>query len=312
MLFNLSLKKNKKGFTLIEILVGVAVFAVVAMAMYQVYASLFTLTSLNQYKIIALNLANEQFEIVRNLTYSDVGEIGGIPNGKIPHIQNLTRGGVPFVVTMTIRNVDLPFDGTIGSTTNNDLSPADNKLVEVQVDCSGCKGYTPVNLTTTIAPKNLETASTNGALFIKVFDGNGIAVSGADVHIVNAKVTPNIVIDDITDTNGMLQIVDVPPGVEAYNITVSKTGYSTVKSYIPSVNNPNPTQPDATVVIQQVTQVSFSIDKLSTLSISSVSPTCSPRGNIDFNITGSKTIGEEINIATKSEIDQAIDKWYKK
>ncbi len=279
------------GFTLVEILVGVAVFLVVATAVYQAYTSLFVFISLNQYKILALNLANEQFEIARNLSYADVGEVSGVPAGKIPHIQNLTRGGVVFTVTTTVRNVDLPFDGTIGGTPK-DLSPADNKLVEVEVACPTCKNFTPITLTTTVAPKNLETASTNGALFIKVFDANGQPVENADVHIVNSHATTTIVIDDVTDVNGMLQIVDVPPGVNAYNITVSKSGYSTEKTYPPSApGNPNPTEPDATVLVQQVTQVSFSIDRLSALSFSSVSPTCVAVGGIDFSLTGSKNIG---------------------
>src|SRR3989338_5868992 len=117
-------RTHSKSFTLIETLVWVAVFLVIATAVYQAYTSLFTLINLNQYKILGLNLANEQFEIARNLSYSDVGEISGIPNGKIPHVQNFTRGGIPFIVIFTVRNIDLPFDGTIGGAPN-DLSPAD-------------------------------------------------------------------------------------------------------------------------------------------------------------------------------------------
>lgn len=293
--------KNKKriaGFTLIEVLVGVAVFVVIATAMYQAYSSLFVLTSANQYKILALNLANEQFEIVRNLSYENVGEVNGIPNGLVPHEQDLVRGGITFKVVTTIRNVDLPFDGTIGGDPN-DLSPADNKLVEVQVECPLCKNYTPISLTTTIAPKNLETASTNGALFIKVFDANGIPVSEADVIVINSSADPDIIIQDETDVNGMLQIVDVPPGVNAYHISVSKSGYSSAQTFPPGgivhgYLNSTPTQPDATVVVQQVTQVSFAIDKLSTLSFKSLTPLCSPVGNINFTLSGSKTVGFQI------------------
>lgn len=287
--------KKTKGFTLVEVLVGAAVFLVISVAIYQAYSSLFKLTSANQYKILALNLANEQFEIVRNLSYADVGEVGGIPVGKVPSVQNLVRGGVPFKLTTTIRNIDMPFDGTIGGEPN-DLSPADNKLIEVQVDCSACQNFKPITLTTTIAPKNLETASTNGALFIKVFDANGIAVPGATVRVVNTTVNPNIVVEDETDVNGMLQIVDVPPGLQAYSISVSKSGYSSARTYPPGGTvhgylNPTPTQPDATVVIQQVTQVSFAIDLVSTLSFSSVTPTCSAVPALDFTLAGSKTAG---------------------
>lgn len=292
MLYN---NHTKRGFTLVETIVGVAVFLVIATAAYQAYISLFSLIGQSQYKILALSLANEQFEILRNLPYSDVGVTGGIPNGKVPHVQTLTRGNVPFTVTTTIRNVDLPFDGQIGSTTKPDSSPADNKVAEVEVDCSTCKNFTSLTLTTAIAPKNLETASTNGALLIKVFDSNGVPVSNADVHIVNSTVNPSIVIDDVTDNDGFLQVVDAPPGTNVYQITVSKTGYSTDKTYTPgAVGNPNPTKPHATVLVQQLTQVSFSIDQLSTLSFSSVSPECEAVPSIDFTLTGQKTIGPSV------------------
>ncbi|MEO8637881.1 MAG: prepilin-type N-terminal cleavage/methylation domain-containing protein [Candidatus Taylorbacteria bacterium] len=292
-----------RGFTLIEMLVGIAIFTVIFISIYQVYVSLFSFISLNQYKILALNLGNEQIEIARNLAYSDVGVVDSIPDGKIPHIQSLNRGGKAFTVTTTIRNIDLPFDGTIGGSPN-DLSPADNKQIEVEITCPTCKNLSPLTLTATIAPKNLETASTNGALFIKVFDANGIALAGASVHVVNAVPNPDIVIDDVTNTSGMLQIVDAPPGVEAYEITVTKTGYSSDRTYLTGASgNPTPSKPHATVLLGQVTQVSFSIDRTSVVSMKSVTPLCVPVPDVHFTFSGSKTIGPGVlkysaNLAT--------------
>ena len=282
---------KNKAFTLVETLVGVAVFLVIATASYQAYVSLFTLINQNQYKILGLNLANEQFEIIRNLAYSDVGIQGGLPNGKIPHSQTLVRAGVTFEVTTTIRNVDIPFDGTIGGTPN-DLSPADNKLVELEINCLACNSFASLFLTTTVAPRALETSSSNGALFVRVFDANGVAVSGANVHIVNTQANPDIIIDDVTDTSGILQIIDAPPGVEAYEITVTKSGYSTDRTYTDgAVGNPDPLKLHATVVVQQVTQVSFAIDKLSAISFSSLTPTCAVVGGIDFSLVSSGLVG---------------------
>ncbi len=280
---------------MVETLVGVAVFAVVATATYQAYVSLFQLINVNQTKIVALNLANEQFEIIRNLPYSSVGIPGGIPNGVIPHVQTVTRSNIQFTVTTTIRNVDLPFDGQIGSTTKPDLSPADNKTVDVDIDCNTCKNFQTVSLSTRVAPKNLETSSTNGALLIKVFDSNGVPVAGANVNIVNSSATSSITINDVTDVDGILTVVDAPPGVNAYKITVTKSGYSTDRTYTPGVGgNLTPTKPDATVIVQQLTQISFSIDKLSTVSFSSVTPSCTVVPNMDFSLTGEKLIGTNI------------------
>lgn len=263
----------KKGFTLVETLVGIAVFTVIALATYQAYVNIFHLVSASQYRIAAVNLANEQIEIIRNLPYADVGVVGGIPSGKVPHVQVFSRSGYDFYATTTIRNIDLPFDGTIGSTTN-DLSPADNKSVEIEVGCPFCQNFTPVSISTQIAPKNLETASTNGALFVKVFDASGSPVSGADVRITSTSTT----IVDTTNNEGMLQVVDIPPLLSGYSILVEKEGYSTDQTYTP-----------VTVLLQQVTQTSFAVDKVSTIEFNSVTDSCTPVGNFDFSLRGSKT-----------------------
>ncbi|OHA23924.1 MAG: hypothetical protein A3B11_00340 [Candidatus Taylorbacteria bacterium RIFCSPLOWO2_01_FULL_44_26] len=286
--------KNKKGFTLVEVIVGSAVFLVIAIGAYNAYVGLFKLVDLGQYRVLAVSLANEQFELARNMPYSDVGVQNSIPVGLIPHQQTLVRGGVTFSVTSTVRNVDLSFDGTIGGVPN-DLSPADNKLLEITVSCSDCRGMAPITLSGRVAPKNLETASTNGALFIKVFDANGQPVQGAAVHVVNVATTTTIVIDDITDDGGLLQLVDVPPGTNAYRVTVSKSGYSSDRTYPPGgADNPDPSKPDATVILQQVTQISFAIDRLGSLAFQSLTPTCQAVGDFDFSLTGSKDIGQGV------------------
>lgn len=285
---------KNKGFTLIETVVGVAVFALVALAAYQAYTSLFLITTNNQFKIIALNLVNEQFEIMRNMPYTDIGIVNGIPNGKIPYQQTLTRGGVTYTVTATVRNIDQSFDGTV-SASSTDTSAADNKLIELAIACPTCVKFTPIILTTVVAPKNLETASSNGVLTVKVFDANGVAIQDADVTVVNAKATTTITVNDVTDVNGNLVIVDAPPGSSAYAISVTKSGYSTDRTYPPgAATNTNPTKPDATVLVQQVTPTSFSIDRLSTLSFSSVTTVCAAVPNFSFNLVGSKLIGAGI------------------
>ncbi len=286
-----NLKQNtKKGFSLVELLVGVTVFTVICVVVYGAYTSIFDVVKTSRAKLDAVDLSNEQFEIIRNLPYADVGIYGSIPSGLLTHSQTLVRGQNSFDVTTTVRNVDDPFDGTLGGAPN-DLSPADFKLVELEINCTLCKNFVPIVFTTRVAPKNLETASTNGALFVKVFDANGNPVADANVHIVNSTNNPPITIDDVTNANGMLQVVDAPPGVNAYDITVSKSGYSTDKTYAPTGGNPNPVKPLATVALQQVTQLSFTIDRTSTFNVSSVTSSCTPVGNIDFNIKGAKLLG---------------------
>ena len=264
---------------------------IIAVSVYQAYAATINAVRVSRLKITATALANEQFEIIRNLPYTDVGVVGSIPNGQVPHLQNLVRDNTEFVVETTIRNIDDPFDGTIGGSPN-DLSPADYKLAELEISCPACRNFTTLHFTTQVGPRNLETASTNGALFVQVFDASGQPVSGADVHIVNNQAVPAIVIDDTTNNDGLLQIVDAPPGVEAYEITISKSGYSADQTYQTGApGNPNPTKPHATVALQQLTQISFAIDRTSTLDVASVTDTCGSLPSIEFSLDSSKLIG---------------------
>jgi len=280
-----------RGFSLIETLVGVAIFAIIAVSVYEAYTKATAAIQVSRLQTTIIALANEQFEIARNLPYADVGIAGGLPVGKIPNTQTIIRNGVSFSVETIVRSIDDPFDGTIGGT-SSDLSPADYKLIEIEITCASCKNSRPLRFTTRVAPRALETTSTNGALFVRVFDATGQPVSGANVHIENNETAPPIAINDTTNNDGILQIVDAPPGIEAYEITVTKTGYSEDRTYSTGApENPNPTKPHATVAAQLITEISFMIDRLSTLNISSVTQTCAPVGNIDFSLQGSKLIG---------------------
>jgi hypothetical protein len=291
------LYRHQRAFTLMETLIGVGLFLMIMVGVYQGYFAVVEAARAATVRLTAANLANEQFEIVRNLPYSDVGVVSGVPSGKIPLTQTLIRGGYTFTVTAAVRNIDLPFDGTIGGNPN-DLSPADNKLVEFTISCELCTNFLPLSFTGRVAPRNLETASTNGALFVEVFNASGVEVPGASVHIESTIQTPAIDIQDTTNNSGILQIVDIPPGYEEYKITVTKDGYSTSTTYPSGApENPNPTHPHATVVLQNVTQTAFEIDELSTLFISSVTDTCSTVPDADFSITGlTKFIGEDPDI----------------
>ena len=279
------------GFTLVETLVGSLVFIVVALAAYRAFGTLMDTFTISQARITAAALANERFEIMRNLPYEDVGVIASIPPGVIPRTINLTRDGYTFTVQTTIRNVDDPFDGTIGGNPA-DTSPADYKLADLDITCSNCKTMPDLKFTTLVSPHALETASTNGALFVQVFDAAGLPVSSASVHIVNTQTNPDTIIDEITDNEGWVRIIDTPPGTNAYNITATKEGYSQDETYpFGGEAGANPLKPDSTVVVQQVTDAVLSIDLLGSLDVSTVDNTCASTPGVDFSLTGTKLIG---------------------
>lgn len=291
-MLKLNQKRSRAGFTLIESVVGVAVFLMVAAALYQSYLGLLSLVSLSRYRVSAADLATEQFEIARNLPFADVGIQGGVPAGKLAHSQTLVRDGFTFTVLTTVRSVDDALDGVAGGSPN-DSSPSDYKQVEVEVSCTTCRNTSPVTYSTYVAPKNLEGAGTGGVLSLTVFDANGVAVPQARVQITNSSVANPISIDDLTNNQGKLIVYDLPVGTTEYKIIVSKNNYSQEQTYKPGASGSpaNPTNPNATIVLGGVAAKSFAIDRLGTLTLSSRTNTCAVVPNIAYTLSGSKLIG---------------------
>jgi len=282
---------SKDGISVIEAIIGVAVFLLISVGVYQSYSKIIEVVRLSRLRSTAATVANEKIELIRNLPFKDVGIVNGFPAGKILATETITRDGVQFSVQTTVRNIDDPFDGIVGGSPN-DTAPADYKLVEVNITCLNCRIFQPFIQTTIVSPKDLEIAGGGGALFIKVIDANGNPVPQAKVHVENKKLTPNLFIDDLTNNLGLLQLVDVPSSTGGYNSSTTKAGYSTDQTY-PSggSDNPNPIKEDSTVASGQVTQVTLAIDRVSTINVSTTNQICSVLPNISFRVDGAKLIG---------------------
>ncbi|OGY68931.1 MAG: hypothetical protein A3H59_00490 [Candidatus Jacksonbacteria bacterium RIFCSPLOWO2_02_FULL_43_9] len=292
-------KKKYKGISIAETVIAIAIFSIVGISLYQLSTQLTRLTRVSRDEIAATALAQEEFEKIRNLPYASIGILNGIPQGILPKTQAVTRDGISFEITRTVRNIDDPFDGTINGSPK-DTAPSDYKLLEIQLSCPMCRDGGDYTFSSHIAPKNTETSSNNGALFIQVFDANGQPIQGANVHIANSSAVPPILIDETTNAAGMLQLVDVPTGTKKYKITVTKDGYSTQRT-MGNDEVSNPTKPHATVSTQQVTQISFSIDTLSTINILTATATCTPIPSLPFTLAGSKMIGSSPNTPKYSQ-----------
>ncbi|MFA6078823.1 MAG: carboxypeptidase regulatory-like domain-containing protein [Candidatus Omnitrophota bacterium] len=283
-------KRIKSGFSLIEVLVGTALFLTVAVSAYGAFANLLKLANASKARTLAVHLADEQFEIIRNMPYISVGLTNGIPLGILPQTQSLTRGGISFTVSLTVRNINL----------STSTVQASDKLIEVEVDCPGCQGFQPVVLTGQVSPANLQSAGNGGALVVQVFDANGQPVHDATV-VVQSLATSTVTNTDTTNNDGVLNVIGVPPGPNMYRVTVNKSGYSTDRTYpLGGSGNPDPTKPDITILDQQVSQASFAIDRLSTLHFSSVTPLCVPVGGMSFDLAGAKQIGTNVSKYSQS------------
>lgn len=286
-----AIRRGERGFTIIELLIGLFVLVILISGAVGAISSITTVVKLARQKTGLNALVASDLEIVRNLPYSQVGTVNGNPTGTLPDAsnpKNITVEGRSYQVYYEVTYLDDPADGTVLSNPA-DTAPNDYKQVKMFVKEVATNKVTTI--LTNVAPQGLEGTNNAGALVIKVFNAVGQPVPNASVHIENLARNPDIVLDRQTDSNGQWIEVGLPAWVNGYHIVVTKTGYSTDQTYPITVQNPNPIKPDATIVNGQVTQVSFAIDLLSNLTIKTVDQFCQSLSGVGINVKGAKTIG---------------------
>lgn len=282
--------ESRKGTSLIDLVISMGILGVLFGGIYLVYFSVVTAIANIGVRTAASAAIDQEIETIRNLPYSSVGTVFGVPSGVIPQSQTVSIENFTFTLQTTIRNIDDPFDGTLGGNPN-DTAPNDYKLVSIQATCPLCANSISITVTTTVAPKNLESATQNGSLFLYALDANGNSVQDATMHVTNASVTPSIDLTDTTNVSGVLELVGVPTSTRNYQIVVTKDGFSSDQTYPPTASNPNPVKPSATVVPQTVTALTFSIDHVSMLTVAASDNRCVPIAHAPFSLQGSKMIG---------------------
>jgi len=261
---------KKNGFTLVEVLIGTTLMLIVFLGIFGLIRLAFKMVGQSKARITATALANQKIELVRNLSYNDVGTIGGIPAGTIPETEDITQNRIIYTVKTTVVYIDDPFDGLAPT----DPLPTDYKRVKVNVSWSGFLGGN-VFLQTDVAPKGVETTGSGGIISVRVFDANGQPVPQADVHIENNAVSPAIDAHYQTNNAGGLFLPGAPACSDCYKITVTKSGYSSDRTYaVGEVINgqtlATPARPLVSVILNETSEVSFSIDRLASLSVQTI------------------------------------------
>ncbi|MCS7183975.1 MAG: hypothetical protein NZ866_01335 [Patescibacteria group bacterium] len=306
--------KNNLSYTLIEILIALFFIVVLSYLILGSFLNFLKSTLYSRLSLQILSALEDELEIIRVLNYEDVGIIDGWPRGKLTREKIVNYQGLDIKINYYIRNIDNPADGILGGNPN-DSAPADYKLVELEGECLNCSiKIKKQTLTTIIAPKNVESSTKNGSLFIQVINASGQAISEANIQVINNATSPPIIINDLTNNQGMLQLIDIPTGTNVYQITVTKEGYSVDKTYLPGANeNPNPIIPHQTVIEQSLTTVTFQIDRLANLDLKAINNFCEGINNLNLRLTGQKLIGTNpdiikniITTSTNSQGDQKL------
>ena len=281
---------SNSGFTVIELIVSVAIFCILAAGVLGSFAAISKTTKVAREKIVLSSLATNYLEVVRNMPYSQVGTINGNPNGSLPDFTNAYSqiiGGTTYKIYYEVTFIDDPADGTVLAGT--DPYPADYK--QVKMDILNTSSGLVTSFLTNVVPSGLEGTTNDGAILVQVIDSQGNPINGVNIHITYPTTTPTIILDRTTDVTGQWIEVGLPAAVNNYHIVVSKAGYSSDQTYQITKANPNPFHPDATVVNGQVTKITFSIDYLSNLNIKTLDSLCQPLSGVNVNIKGTKLIG---------------------
>lgn len=289
-MFQKQSRKKQSGFTIIEVVVGIGIFAIILVGVYGSFSALTKATRGAREQTILSSLSSQYLEVVRNMPYDNIGTENGNPNGVLADatdpIVNTIEGEV-YHTYYEVTYLDDPADGTILAGT--DAAPNDYKQVKLAIQKMSSGKIT--TFITTVSPQGLEGLNNAGALYLRAIDANGQPVVGANFHIQSLTLNPDIILDRTSDATGNWIEVGLPASVNGYRVTTTKTGYSTDATYPITVANPNPTKPDATVVNGTVTQISFAIDLTSNLTIKTVNETCQNVSGVNVNMRGAKLIG---------------------
>ncbi len=282
--------KNQTGFSLMELVVSIAIFVILVSAVLGSVAVLTQSVKLAREKTVLTSLATNYLEIVKNMPYSRVGTINGNPPGQLADFTNAILEKIEatnYKIFYEVTYIDDPSDGTI--LLGTDSEPNDYKQVKMSILNEATNQTT--DFLTTVVPKGLEGLVNAGALYIKVFDFQGQPISGANIHIESPTTTPTIILDRLSNSNGEWVEVGLPAIVNNYRIVVTKEGYSTDRTYPVSAENPNPIKPDATIVDGTITQVNFAIDLLANLTVNTQNQLCQSISGVGLNVKGAKLLG---------------------
>lgn len=107
--------RDQSGFTLLEVLITIFIIGTVVAGMFGLFLMTLRGAQAGERRIVAVALANERMEMIRNLPYVSVGTIGGAPSGAISQEETITRNAQSYAVRTDIRYVDDDYDGEVGA-----------------------------------------------------------------------------------------------------------------------------------------------------------------------------------------------------
>jgi type II secretory pathway pseudopilin PulG len=276
---------RQSGLTLIELLVSLTVFMIIAVSMFSLFVGLVHSAIIAKRRAVGSALATNQMEYLKSLPYDSLAVAGGaIYNAApLPATTTQTLNNVTYTIKSSINYADDAYDGCASYPTQAlkqlycrnypapsgapavDSNPQDYKVIHVSVTDES--HFILAEVDTQISARVSETASTTGALFVSVIDNTGNPVSGAAITVTNSTVAPAVNVSDTTDSNGNAIFYGLPPDSgNDYLISASRSGYSSLAT-IAALGSLIPTYPNQKIITQQSSYVTLTLKQQGTPSL---------------------------------------------
>ncbi len=259
-----ALLRREHGFMLVEALIAMVVFAIVATGVVDMLVSSTSITTLAKQRTLAEQGVSNQIEYVRSVDYASLGTVGGNPSGTIPESQvfdgvNNETLGVPATMSTEISYASANVPGSA-------LTGADEKQVTVTITRTS-DSKVLAQAVTYVAPKK-QSSQTTAAVEATVTDiGNNQSQSGTVLDNVNVTLTPPVGLSpaipsgpesDTTDASGTVSFAGLTPtsGSQLYTVGIASTDLPAFYTQLPAAGfplSPTQVQPESIQVYQPVT-----------------------------------------------------------
>lgn len=248
-------RQGDEGFTLVETLAAMVVFALLAASVGGVIINTFDLTKSNTSRVAAANLATQQIERTRALRALDV------PDGMSVVSPKPVVNGVEYTVTQTANYVSSGSGTSLCGGTSTSSSTLAYRLVTVVVTWPNMGRVQPVRQDTllSLGIGFNGTAADKGTGAIAVVGESGQPVPGVTVTLSPSGV------HRVTGIDGCAVYTGLQPGT-SYTATAAQPGYVTPPG------NPTATSAAFTVTANGVTRVPVTYQRAGALAATLVAP----------------------------------------
>lgn len=241
-------RRGEQGFSLLELVVALTVFAVFAAGVYAMIHGGLNLARNNKNRSIAANLASQEMDKVRAADFT------ALPIGLVRSTQSVDGA----VYTVQRESEWVATDATASPCDSAGATP--NYLrVTVKVFWSAMRGVTPVQSATVVRPPVGAYDPNSGHIAVKVLDRNAAPSVAQPVHVVGPGVNATI----STTSDGCAFFGYLPAGT--YTVSMGTAGYVDRQGVV------SPTQ-SVGVASGQVSAVGFDYDRAASLAVTLAAP----------------------------------------